>query len=119
MDVLPADSGEFQLVAAGWGIAHPPGYPLYTLVGALWVHLLPWGSMFHRLNLLSSLLAAITLVMTAQTVMTWTRSQGLSKRASNSNTRPCPNILGPGHHCQHPHAHHALCGLGISRTGPL
>jgi len=82
MDVLPADSGEFQLVAAGWGIAHPPGYPLYTLVGALWVHLLPWGSMFHRLNLLSSLLAAITLVMTAQTVMTWTRSQGLSKRAT-------------------------------------
>jgi hypothetical protein len=27
-DVLPADSGEFQLAAARWGILHPPGYPL-------------------------------------------------------------------------------------------
>ena len=27
--VLPADNGEFQLVAWKLGIAHPPGYPLY------------------------------------------------------------------------------------------
>ena len=26
--VLPADAGEFQLVAATLGVAHPPGYPL-------------------------------------------------------------------------------------------
>lgn len=31
-DVLPADSGEFQLVAANLGVAHPPGFPLYTLL---------------------------------------------------------------------------------------
>ena len=36
-DVLPADSGEFQLTAATWGIAHPPGYPLYTVASALWM----------------------------------------------------------------------------------
>ncbi len=39
-DILPADSGEFQLITAKWGIAHPPGYPLYTLIGALWSHLI-------------------------------------------------------------------------------
>ena len=35
-DILPADSGEFQLIAAGWGVGHPPGYPLYTVIAALW-----------------------------------------------------------------------------------
>jgi len=40
-DVLPADSGEFQLTAAKWGIAHPPGYPLYTVASALWMRLFP------------------------------------------------------------------------------
>ncbi|MFH1086841.1 MAG: DUF2723 domain-containing protein, partial [Chloroflexota bacterium] len=33
--VLPADSGEFQLVSGVLGIAHPPGSPLYTLLGGL------------------------------------------------------------------------------------
>jgi len=26
--LLPADAGEFQIVASTLGIAHPPGYPL-------------------------------------------------------------------------------------------
>lgn len=80
--VLPADGGEFQLVAAGWGIAHPPGYPLYTLAGALWVRLIPWGSTPYRLNLLSALLAALTLVATARSVMAWTIRQSASQRAT-------------------------------------
>ncbi len=29
-DILPADSGEFQLIASELGIAHPPGFPLYS-----------------------------------------------------------------------------------------
>ena len=60
--VLPADSGEFQVVAATLGIAHPPGYPLYTLLGWAFTRLTPahpaWG-----LNLLSALLAAATLAV--------------------------------------------------------
>ena len=30
------DSLEFQLVAPTFAIAHPTGYPLYTLLGGLW-----------------------------------------------------------------------------------
>jgi 4-amino-4-deoxy-L-arabinose transferase-like glycosyltransferase len=66
-DVLPADNGEFQLVAAVLGVAHPPGYPLHTLLGALLARLsigtIPW-----RVNLLSALLAAATLVLVYATV---------------------------------------------------
>ncbi len=60
--VLPADSGEFQLAAATLGIAHPPGYPLYTMLGWAFTRLTAdnpaWG-----LNLFSTLIAAATLAI--------------------------------------------------------
>ena len=61
-DVLPADNGEFQLVAATLGVAHPPGYPLHTLLGWLMAQL-PIGAIPWRINLLSALLAAGTLAL--------------------------------------------------------
>lgn len=55
------DSLEFQLVGPTLGIAHPTGYPLYTMLGALWSRLLfPVGNWAWRMNLLSALAAAIT-----------------------------------------------------------
>ena len=64
--VLSADNGEFQLVAWKLGIAHPPGYPLYTLAGFLFSRL--FASPAFALNLLSAVLAAITLVIVSRTV---------------------------------------------------
>ena len=53
------DSLEFQLVLPTLGIAHPTGYPLYTLLGALWSRLLwPFGNWAWRVNLFSALAAA-------------------------------------------------------------
>lgn len=51
------DTGEFQTVAAMLGIAHPTGYPTYTLLGKLFT-LWPWGSMAYRVNLMSAVSAA-------------------------------------------------------------
>src|SRR5512144_509979 len=70
--VLPADNGEFQLVAWKLGIAHPPGYALYTLAG--WLFSRVFASPAFALNLLSAILAAITLVIISRTVRTLTRS---------------------------------------------
>ena len=77
-DVLPADFGEFQLVAARLGVAHPPGFPLYTLSGHLFIHLLPWGTPAYRLNLMSGVLAAGTLVFVARATRLWARRLGAS-----------------------------------------
>ena len=77
-DVLPADAGEFQLVAALLGVAHPPGYPLYTLVGHLFIRLIPWGTPAYRLNLMSALLAAGTLLLLARATRLWARRLGAS-----------------------------------------
>lgn len=77
-DVLPADAGEFQAVAVTLGVAHPPGYPLYTMVGHLFVRLLPWGFPAYRLNLMSGLLAAGTLVLVARATRRWAQRLGAS-----------------------------------------
>ncbi|MCB0189161.1 MAG: DUF2723 domain-containing protein, partial [Caldilineaceae bacterium] len=55
------DTLEFQLVGPTWGIAHPTGYPLYTLLGAIWSRVLfPIGNWAWRMNLFSALAAATT-----------------------------------------------------------
>lgn len=52
--VPPTDGGE--LILAAWlpGVAHAPGFPLYSMVGWLGAHMLPAGSVAWRLNLLSA-----------------------------------------------------------------
>jgi hypothetical protein len=59
------DTLEFQTVAPTFGIAHPTGYPLYTLIGGLWTHLLPLGGWAGRLNLFSAFCAAIAVGLLA------------------------------------------------------
>src|SRR5262245_40815870 len=48
------DSLEFQLVLPTFAIAHPTGYPLYTMLGGLWSRLiLPAGNWAWRANTFS------------------------------------------------------------------
>jgi len=56
------DSGEFITAAALLGSAHPPGFPLYCLLGRL-ASLLPIGETAWRINLLSAAAAWGTLLM--------------------------------------------------------
>lgn len=48
-----ADGGELALAAYDFGIAHPPGYGLFTLLGGVTIHSIPIGSPAQRLQLLS------------------------------------------------------------------
>jgi hypothetical protein len=57
------DTLEFQLVLPTFGIAHPTGYPLYTLLGGIWSWLLPFGNWAWRTNLLSACAAAATVAL--------------------------------------------------------
>jgi hypothetical protein len=62
-DVLPEDSGEFQLVAATAGIAHPPGRPLYTILGWLFSHVPLGPTPAWRVSLFSAVTAAVTVAL--------------------------------------------------------
>jgi len=59
--VVLEDDGLFIMAAYFNGIAHPPGYPLYTLLAhvSTW---LPFGSVAFRVHLLSGLFAALACV---------------------------------------------------------
>jgi hypothetical protein len=65
--ILPADSGEFQFVSYVLGIAHPPGYPLYTMLAKLFTFL-PVGDIAYRVNLFSAVTSALTLVVLSRAV---------------------------------------------------
>jgi hypothetical protein len=56
-DVYFTDSGELASVATSLGIAHPTGYPLFTLVGYLWTNILPWSPIYN-LNLMAAFATA-------------------------------------------------------------
>ncbi|GAB4108693.1 MAG: hypothetical protein OHK0022_60550 [Roseiflexaceae bacterium] len=55
------DTAEFQRAGPTLGLAHPSGYPLYTLLGWLWSQLPLGGTPAWRMNLLSAALAALAL----------------------------------------------------------
>jgi hypothetical protein len=58
------DSLEFQLVAPTFGIAHPTGYPLYTLLGGLWSRVIfPFGNWAWRMNIFSAVIGAATIAV--------------------------------------------------------
>ena len=60
--VIFDDSLEFQLVTYQLGIAHPTGYPLYTLLGWLFTRL-PIGDAAYRVNLMSAVFGALTVAL--------------------------------------------------------
>ncbi|HEY5341353.1 MAG TPA: DUF2723 domain-containing protein [Candidatus Aquilonibacter sp.] len=52
------DVGEMDTVPYILGIAHPSGFPLYTLIGWAFTHLLAFGSVAWRMSMLSALAMA-------------------------------------------------------------
>ncbi len=67
------DAGELIVAAARLEIAHPPGYPLYTLLAHAATGL-PFGTVAWRVNLFSALCQAGAAAILAATVAAATRS---------------------------------------------
>jgi len=73
--VLPnGDSGELIGTAFFGGIAHPPGYPLYNIIGHLFLKLPISGEPAFRLNLLSAIFHVIALYFFYKTCLLLSKS---------------------------------------------
>jgi hypothetical protein len=59
--VLEGDAALFQYIPYALGVTYPTGYPLYILLGKLWLTLLPFGEVAWRMNLFSALCSALAL----------------------------------------------------------
>ncbi|XP_066537295.1 protein O-mannosyl-transferase TMEM260 isoform X2 [Hoplias malabaricus] len=58
MERLYKSLGELITAACELGVAHPPGYPLFTLLASLALHCFPASSPAHSINVLCALLGA-------------------------------------------------------------
>src|SRR5262245_44102481 len=68
---VPAgDSGELMTAARILGVAHPPGYPLYTLIAHAFGASVPWVPYPVRLNALAALFHAATVGVVAVALST-------------------------------------------------
>jgi len=59
--VQGGDSPEFLIVAATGGVAHPSGYPLFSLLARGFVLAIPFGTVAWKVSVLSAVLGAATL----------------------------------------------------------
>ncbi len=57
--IYVGDSGELVTAAATLGIPHPSGYPLYVLLGKLWITSMPMASAAHAMSLFSAAFAGL------------------------------------------------------------
>ena len=77
VSIYGGDAGDLVTAAYVGGIAHPPGYPLYSLLGFIASHI-PFGTVAWRVGLLSSTAAAGTLYMVYLIMNRLTRSRLIS-----------------------------------------
>ena len=73
-NVMLDDDGYFILAAWFGGVAHPPGYPLYTLIAGLFAHL-PLGSVAFRVHICSAVLGALACAVLWALSLRLTRSR--------------------------------------------
>jgi hypothetical protein len=68
------DSGELAAVVCTLGIAHPTGYPLFTLLGRIWAMIPGPFEEILRLNIFTALLVALSVGIFFKTTLTFYRS---------------------------------------------
>ncbi|HUV47190.1 MAG TPA: DUF2723 domain-containing protein [Candidatus Bathyarchaeia archaeon] len=61
--IYGGDSGDLVTAAWVWGIPHPPGYPLYSLIASFLAHFLPFFTPAWRVGLISSFSSAAALAL--------------------------------------------------------
>jgi tetratricopeptide (TPR) repeat protein len=59
-NVTLEDSGELITAATKFGVGHPPGYPFWTMCGFVLTHLLPFGNLAWKMNLLDAIFGALS-----------------------------------------------------------
>lgn len=88
------DSGDMITSAYSLGISHPPGYPLYCLLGKLWLILLPLANIAYRMNLASALSASLAVMMVYFIILKLSVSWQTEKSEWLQSVTHLPSIAG-------------------------
>lgn len=71
------DSGEFVCAAYNLGVLHPPGYPLYTILGKVFT-LLPLGNPAYEVNIMSAFFGSLSILFLYFTIYFLTKNHSAS-----------------------------------------
>ena len=77
------DAGEFIAASKILGIPHPPGTPLFVLMGHVWGKIFPFGEYAFRTNLMSATFSAL-----AAGAFFLVVHEGLGRLSEESDARP-------------------------------
>lgn len=58
--IFVGDAGELISASYLMGVAHPPGYPLYCLLGKIITIMIPFASIAYRVNILSAVFSSLS-----------------------------------------------------------
>src|SRR3989344_9317103 len=72
--IFPGDSTEFINVISVNGVAHPPGYPLYLILGKIFSYL-PFWTLAEKINLMSAVFGAATVALCVRIIFKLTNSR--------------------------------------------
>lgn len=81
-DVTFIDAGELAAVASKLGIAHPTGYPLFTVLGKIFT-LIPIGEEIYMLNFMNAVISSAAVMMFFNLMMLVFRNLRLSDNDEN------------------------------------
>ncbi|MCX6140972.1 MAG: DUF2723 domain-containing protein [Candidatus Kapabacteria bacterium] len=76
--LMYTDSGELASACVTLGVAHPTGYPLFTVLGHVWT-MMAWGSPIAALNVLAALWVASAVAIAfllIREVLAWVYDEG-------------------------------------------
>lgn len=76
------DSGEFVTAAYTLGIPHPPGYPLYCMLGKLFTLIVPFGTIAARVAFMSAFFGAATCFVLTLIIIRLTANRPAAMAAS-------------------------------------
>ena len=91
-DVTFIDAGELAAVASKLGIAHPTGYPLFTVLGKLFT-LLPLGEEIYMLNFMNAVISSAAVMMFFNLMLMIFRNLKLSDEDENYKSIPDNALL--------------------------
>jgi hypothetical protein len=117
--VLEGDAALFQYTPYVLGVTYPTGYPLYILLGKLWLTIFPVGEIAWRMNLFSALCSAAALPLiygAARRLFTPAPTPPETEKASRAyDTLPMMKIQGAKAHFDAPLGHLRPHSLGEAR----
>ncbi|MBI2612162.1 DUF2723 domain-containing protein [Candidatus Gottesmanbacteria bacterium] len=76
--IVGGDAGDLASSAYLFGVPHPPGYPLYTFIAAVFSHTLPFSTVAWRIGLVSAIFGALSVVVFYHTCLYLTRNRACS-----------------------------------------